>query len=124
MKRAHQQRALRLGDQIQREIASLLTVHVKDPRLQGLTITSVELSADLSLARVRYVAQDMQKRETEINQGLASVTGYLRHALSEVLTIYKVPQLKFEYDRVFDDGARLSRLIELAREEDQRLIKE
>ncbi len=124
MKRAQQQRALRVGDQIQREIASLLATQVKDPRLQGVTITSVEVTADLSVARVRYVAHGGLEQEAQTQAGWASVVGYLRHAIAEALTIYKAPQLRFEYDRVFEEGARLSHLIDAARADDQRLIKD
>src|SRR6266513_2540769 len=46
------QRAQRVGDQIQRELADLLRVHVKDPRIGMVTVTSVEVSPDLSHAKV------------------------------------------------------------------------
>ena len=50
----HSQRAQRVGDQIQRELAELLRLHVKDPRVGMVTITAVEVSPDLSHAKVFF----------------------------------------------------------------------
>lgn len=124
MKASHSQRALRVGDQIQREIAQLLTSTVKDPRLAGVTITGVEVSGDLSMAVVRYVAQGGLAREAEVARGFVSVSGLLRRAVAERLTIVKAPALRFEYDRVFEEGARLSALIDEARAADRQIIRD
>ena len=48
------QRAHRVGDQIQRELADLLRLHVKDPRIGMVTITAVEVSPDLSHAKIFF----------------------------------------------------------------------
>src|SRR5207247_11261880 len=50
----HSQRAQRVGDQIQRELADLLRLHVKDPRIGMVTVTAVEVSPDLSHAKVFF----------------------------------------------------------------------
>ena len=48
----HSQRAQRVGDQIQRELADLLRLHVKDPRIGMVTVTAVEVTPDLSHAKI------------------------------------------------------------------------
>ena len=48
----HSQRAQRVGEQIQRELAELLRDHVKDPRVGRVTVTAVEVSPDLSHAKI------------------------------------------------------------------------
>ena len=122
MKAGLSQRAVRVGDQIQREIAQLLTTSVKDPRLAGVTVTGVEMTPDLSIATVRYVCHGGLANEAETLRGFASVGGFLRRAIAERLDIFKAPTLRFAYDRAFEEGARLSALIETARAEDQRIL--
>ncbi len=124
MKAAHSQRALRVGDQIQREVAQLLATTVKDPRLTGVTVTGVDVSADLSVAVVRYVAHGGLEREADTARGFASVAGFLRHAVAERLTLFKAPVLRFEYDRVFEEGSRLSALIDDARASDRQIVRD
>ena len=50
----HSQRAMRVGDQIQKELADLLRNEVKDPRVGSVTVTHVDVSSDLSHANIHF----------------------------------------------------------------------
>jgi ribosome-binding factor A len=113
MKR-HSQRAQRVGDQIQRELAPLLRDEVKDPRVGPVTITSVEVSADLSHAKVFFTHLAGRERADEAVEALQHTAGFLRSELSHRLGLYSVPQLHFAYDDSIEAGLRLSRLIDEA----------
>ena len=114
------QRAQRVGDQIQRELADLLRVHVKDPRIGMVTVTSVEVSPDLSHAKVFFTHLAGREHAPAAVEALQHSAGYLRTELSHRLKLYSVPQLHFTYDDSIESGLRLSNLIDAAIEEDRK----
>ena len=113
MKR-HSQRAERVADQVQRELAVLLRDEVKDPRVSRITITSVEVSADLSHAKVFFTHLAGREHADEAVHALQRTAGFLRTELSHRLKLYSVPQLHFAYDDSIESGMRLSQLIDEA----------
>jgi ribosome-binding factor A len=116
----HSQRAQRVGDQIQRELAPLLREEVKDPRVGPVTITGVAVSADLSHAKVFFTHLPGREQADGAVQALQHAAGYLRHELSRRLQLYSVPQLHFVYDDSIESGMRLSQLIDDAVAADRR----
>jgi ribosome-binding factor A len=106
------QRARRVGDEIQRELADLLRNEVKDPRVGPVTITATEVSADLSHAKVFVTHLAGREHADEAVKALQHTAGFLRSALSHRLSLYSVPQLHFAYDDSIETGMRLSQLID------------
>ena len=113
MKR-HSQRAQRVGEQIQRELAELLRDDVKDPRVGRVTITAVEVSADLSHAKIFVTHLAGRAHADEAVEALQRTAGFLRRELSRRMQLYTVPQLHFAYDDSIESGMRLSQLIDEA----------
>jgi ribosome-binding factor A len=113
MKR-HSQRAQRVADQMQRELSQLLRDEVKDPRVGPITITSVEVSADLSHAKVFFTHLAGREQADAAVQALQRTAGFLRTELSHRLGLYSVPQIHFAYDDSIEAGLRLSQLIDEA----------
>ena len=111
MKR-HSQRAERVADQIQRELAGLLRDEIKDPRVGRITVTAVEVSADLSHAKVFFTHLAGREHAEEAVHALQHTAGFLRTELSHRLQLYSVPQLHFAYDDSIESGMRLSQLID------------
>jgi ribosome-binding factor A len=110
----HSQRAQRVGEQIQRELADLLRDEVKDPRVGRVTITAVEVSADLSHAKIFVTHLAGREHADEAVRALQHTAGFLRTGLSHRLKLYSVPQLHFAYDDSIETGMRLSQLIDEA----------
>ncbi len=111
------QRSDRVADQIQRELAGLIRDALKDPRVPALTtISQVQVSRDLSLARV-YVtiigSQPGEARDAAV-AALNRAAGFLRSRLAGQLSLRSVPQLRFAYDEVIERGNRLDDLIDEA----------
>lgn len=104
-------RSDRVAEQIQRELADLLQFEVKDPRVGMVTITEVEVSGDMSHAKIYYSAAEGTK---ELQKGLEKSSGFLRTQLSKRLLLRTVPQLHFVYDASIDRGMKLSKLIDEA----------
>jgi ribosome-binding factor A len=103
----------KLGDQIQRELSDLVQRELRDPRVGMITITSVDVSPDLSHAKVFFTIFDKQQLEETV-AGLNRSAGFLRSQLARRIKIYTTPQLRFMYDESVERGDRLSRLIDSA----------
>ena len=118
-------RAQRIGDQIQRELAQLIRMEVKDPRLGGLvTITAVEVSRDSSHAKVYVTVMGGEPQEgvdsvAQSTKVLNDASGFLRMHLGRAMKLRSVPNLRFHYDERVIRGAQLSALIERAVSEDR-----
>ena len=104
-------RPQKLGDQIQRELSDLLAREVRDPRVGMVTITSVDVSPDLSHAKIFFTILEKQKLE-ETTLGLKRSAGFLRSQLARRIKLYTTPELRFVYDESVERGDRLSRLID------------
>ena len=110
MKRG-QGRPQRLGDLIQREVSDLIRLELRDPRVGMLTITSVDVSPDMSHAKVFFTVLDNQKIH-ETREGLNRAAGFLRSQLARRIKMYTTPELRFEYDESVQRGDHISRLID------------
>jgi ribosome-binding factor A len=118
------QRARRVGDEIQRDLADLLRTEVKDPRVGPVTITAVEVSGDLSHAKIFVTHLAGRERADEAVKALQHTAGFLRSALAHRLSLYSVPQLHFAYDDSIENGMKLSQLIDDAIAADSKFPRE
>ncbi len=110
----------RLGAQVQRTLSELLRFEVKDPGLQDVSLTSVDLSRDLSVARVYFSLLDPDGDTAPVLEGLQRAAGFLRRRLGRELAIRHVPELRFVHDDSIAQGFEISRLIDSARSDDDR----
>jgi len=141
---ANHSRAQRVADQIQRDIAALIQFEVDDPRIGIVSVTGVDVSADLAHAKV-YVtslgqaeaiqgqaeaiqgqaeaAQGQYQREPseaaerasrESTAALNGAAGYLRGLLARRLQLRVAPKLRFQYDASVERGRQLDELIDSA----------
>lgn len=124
-------RSRRVGELIQRELATLLTREVKDPRLSLVSITAVDVTRDMGVARVFYTVIDSNHSDSQehgasketkerVHQGLAKAAGFLRYELGQRIQLRTVPRLDFRYDDSVIHGAHLTRLIDDIIEEDKK----
>ena len=109
-------RSERVSDAVQREIASLIREHVRDPRVGMLSVTDVSVSRDLSVAKV-YVAFVGERSAEQIKEGLSALngaSGFLRKLLSSSIALRATPKLNFFYDETGQRSQHLDALIDLA----------
>ena len=102
----------RLGAQIQRTLSELLRFEVKDPSLAKVSLTSVDLTRDLSVAKIYFSLLDPADDPQPALTGLARAAGFLRSNLGRALKIRHVPELRFLHDDSIRHGAEISRLID------------
>ena len=119
-RKRHSPRAQRVGDQIQRELADLLRLQLKDPRVGMVTITAVDVSPDLASAKILFTHLAGVEHAKPAVQALQHAAGYLRSELAHRLKLYSVPRLHFVYDSSIESGLKLSKLIDEAIEDDRK----
>ena len=103
MRPATSRRSQRLGDLIQRELATLLAEEVADPRLTLVTVSGVRMNSDLSLAEVFVTySTDIHSRE-DVDAALNKAGGFLRGRLGKALRLKKVPALRFRFDDYLEE---------------------
>ena len=106
-------RSDRLASQIQRELASLVHNNLKDPRLSGPSILEVQVSRDLSQAKVFFSVLDPDNAEQSL-RALKHASGYLQREIGKVMKARITPKLVFIYDDSDIRGRTMSDLIDSA----------
>jgi len=105
-------RTERVAEQIQRELAELVRLEIKDPRIRMVTLTGVDVARDYSHAKVFYTTMDGSNKA--VQEGMERASGFLRSQLAYRMKLRITPQLHFVYDASVARGAHLSQLIEQA----------
>ncbi len=104
----------RLGNQVLRTLNELLRFEIKDPRLQGVSLTSVDLSRDLSIANVFFSLLNPDDDPEPVLEALRRATGFLRGKLGSTIKVRHVPELRFAHDDSAAESVRIGELIERA----------
>ncbi len=109
-------RQQRVAEQIHRELSSLLMFEVHDPRLEGITITGVDLTPDLLLARVYFDVADSEDGGAGALAALGHAKGYLRTQVAERIQLRFAPDLIFRVDTSAERGRRVDELLDALKE--------
>lgn len=102
----------RIAHLMRREIADILQRKMRDPRVSAMvSVTDVELTQDLSMARVYVgVLADGLERDRVLG-ALRNAAGFVRHELGSRLELREIPELRFEIDNSIERGARVDELL-------------
>jgi ribosome-binding factor A len=111
-------RAERVADQIRMEVADILMRRIKDPRVRSVTVTDVELTNDLRLARVYVTTMERDEGERQVFDGLAKAAGFVRAELGKRLALRYLPDLTFIKDVSGPRGDRILQLLDSLHRED------
>jgi ribosome-binding factor A len=104
-------RTERVADLIRQELAQLIQLEVKDPRVGFVTITRLTLTRDLRIARVFVTAPGDPSQQKESLLGLAAAQGYLRRELAHRLRLRHAPVLEFRLDELTESEERIDELL-------------
>src|SRR5471032_1451767 len=101
----------RVADLIRAELAMLLARDVHDPGIGFVTLTRVQVSPDLQLARVYYttLGDDAAKKKTV--RALDRALPFLKRQIGSRLRLKRVPELKFHYDESIAGQDRIEQLL-------------
>jgi len=95
-----------------RSLSELLRFETKDPGLADVSLTAVDLSRDLSVAKVYFSLLDPDADPTPAADGLKRAAGFLRSKLGAALKVRHIPELRFVHDDSIAHGAEIARLID------------
>jgi len=109
-------RSSRVAHQIQRALSELIRREVRDPRLGMVTLTEVQVSKDLSYAKVFYSVLGAETAQAQ--EILNEAADMLRGPVGRALGLRHSPELRFVNDELIENGAKLSALIRKAVNED------
>lgn len=110
----------RVEQEIQREVNDILLKRVRDPRVQGVTITGVDVTGDLQQATIYFsILSETASNAQKAQEGLDKAKGLIRHELGQRLSIYKTPEIFFKQDQSVRYGERIDELINKLHEQDQ-----
>lgn len=112
-------RPRRVAELIRRELAMLIPRELDDPKAHQITLTGVEVSRDMSSARIYFSLLKGAAEAKQTVKSLNQVAGYLRHVLMGRVSLRSVPALRFYFDESVERGARIDSLIDQAITEDK-----
>jgi ribosome-binding factor A len=105
-------RTRRIAQQLQQELAQVLQRDMKDPRIGFVTVNDVDVSRDLSYAKV-YVTffEEDESLVKEKVKALDDAAGYIRSLVAGRMKLRVMPELRFIYDSSLVEGMRMSNLV-------------
>lgn len=114
-------RVERVAEQIREEVSQILSTEVADPGVGLVTVTRVKVTADLSLARIYWTTLGDAAQRKQTAKALSRAAGFVRHLLSERLTLRRVPEVHFLFDQSVAAQDRVEQILyELKQEENAR----
>jgi ribosome-binding factor A len=108
----------RLGDQIRAETSEIVAREVHDPRIGFITITRVQVTSDLQIARVYYTTMTDETARKETAKALLRATPFVRHQLAGRLTLRRMPEIEFRFDQSVEQHDRIEKLLHQIHEEE------
>lgn len=105
-------RQSRVSELLQRELARMISYELRDPRLATVTVTRVEVTPDLRLARVYISTLGTESSGQDAVASLEHAGGYLRRQLSQRTELRYLPELRFIHDTSIEQGQRMNILLD------------
>ena len=101
----------RINSQMMETLAELLARAVRDPRLELVTLTGVEVTNDLAVAKVFYSLMGGEQEKLQAQRGLENAAGFLRREIGRRMHVRNAPQLRFHFDTSLETGQRIETLL-------------
>lgn len=113
-------RTVSVGEQIRRELGQLFIEGLKDPRIGFVTISTVKVSSDMSVAMINYTVMGTEKSVRDSEVGLIQSAGWLRKELAHRLKLRHMPNLKFVMDKNLENSMHINALLTQLPDEDRK----
>ncbi len=110
-------RMARVEAMIKREISSILQEEVNDPRARDVSITKVEVTRDLKLAKVFYIPSCGDNKKEDVARGLKRSASFIRHELAERISLKFIPRISFREDVAEEKKEKIDSIFDRIRKE-------
>lgn len=111
-------RSQRVSDLVREEVAEIIMYRLKDPRIGFLTVTGVDMSADLKMAKVYVSVLKEEERDPTLG-ALNSSRSFIRSLLSKRLKMKVIPEVEFRLDTSIEYGFKIDKLLKDIKEPDE-----
>ena len=108
----------RVADQIRAEVAALLGRELRDPGLGFVTVTRVQVTPDLQIARIYYTTMGDDRARRRTAEALQRALPFVRRSIGSRLRLRRVPEIQFLFDESIEQHERLEQLIQEIHETD------
>ena len=105
-------RVLKVAEAVREVVAMAIITDLRDPRIENVTVTFVEVSADLRLAKVHVSVMGDETKQNLSLRGLQNSAGYLQQKISNRVDLRYTPTLKFVLDRGIKNAFEVTRILE------------
>ena len=103
----------RINSEVQRELSSIISREIKDPRIHPMTtVVSVEVTPDLKYCKAYISVLGSEEAGKYTIKGLKSAEGYIRRELARRVNLRNTPEIKFILDQSIEYGVNMSKLID------------
>lgn len=109
-------RSQRVSDLLREEIADIVIHRLKDPRIGFVTVTGVDVTDDIKIARVYVSIFKEEERKTTL-EILNSAKNFIRSELSKRLRMRSIPSIEFRLDTSIEYGNKIDKLLKKIEEE-------
>lgn len=111
----------RISGEVKRVVSELLTNGLKDPRVSSMTtVTSVEVTRDLSFANIYISVLGNEKEKQDSIEGLQSAKGFIRNEIAKRVDLRHAPEPIFHLDESLERALYMTELIEKVSREDEK----
>ncbi|MCM3782915.1 30S ribosome-binding factor RbfA [Neobacillus mesonae] len=101
----------RVSEQIKKELSLLIQSELKDPRIGFITVTGVDVTNDLSQAKIYLSVLGEEEQKNNSLKALEKASGFLRSELGKRIRLRHVPELIFKIDESIEYGSRIEKLL-------------
>ena len=103
----------RINSEVQRELSSIISRELKDPRIHPMTtVVSVEVTPDLKYCKAYISVLGNEEAAKDTIQGLKSAVGFVRTQLAKRINLRNTPEITFILDQSIEYGVHMTRLID------------
>lgn len=110
MPRPH--RKERLDELMRRELETIISYEMEDPRLENITVTDVDVASDLQMVRVYIGLLDGSQGERDVLEGLERARGYIRNQIAGRVQLRRLPDFVFRIDHSLGQAQRIDAILD------------
>lgn len=111
-------RSGRVGEQMKKELSQLIQKEIKDPRIGFITVTGVDVTNDLSQAKVYLSVMGDEEQKEQTIKTLEKTSGFLRSEIGKRIRLRHIPELLFKIDSSIEYGSHIEKLLGEIRDRD------
>ncbi|MGI5873048.1 MAG: 30S ribosome-binding factor RbfA [Bacillota bacterium] len=102
----------RVNEELRKEISDILFQEIKNPDIGFVSIVKVDVSHDLSVAKVYYSVMGSEEEIAKTQRAMKRSAGFIRHELAGRLSLRHTPELVFLFDDSIEHGIRIAKILE------------